>query len=59
MLDNSYGSIVFSCNKKKMSLESYGSFRVEFLNDKRGKLLENDELLRFLYVNSCARKYDI
>ena len=27
-----------------MSFETYGSFRIEFLNDKKGKLLENDEL---------------
>ena len=38
MLDNSYGSIFifFSCSKKKMSFETYGSFRIEFLNDKKG-----------------------
>ena len=30
--------------RKKMSFETYGSFRIEFLNDKKGKLLENDEL---------------
>ena len=46
MLDNSYGSIFYflSCSEKKMSFETYGSFRIEFLNDKKGKLLENDEL---------------
>ena len=32
-----------------MSLETYGSFRVEFLNDKRGKLLKNDELFLNIY----------
>ena len=32
-----------------MSLETYGSFRVELLNDKRGKLLENDELFLNIY----------
>ena len=30
--------------RKKMSFETYGSFCIEFLNDKKGKLLENDEL---------------
>ena len=52
MLDNSYGStffIFFSCNKKKISLETYGSFHVELLNVKRGKLLDNDELFLNIY----------
>ena len=30
--------------RKKKSFETYGSFCIEFLNDKKGKLLENDEL---------------
>ena len=38
-----------SCNKKKMILETYDSFRVEFLNNKRGKLLDNDELFLNIY----------
>ena len=48
MLDNSYGSIFFfflAIVRKKMSFETYGSFRIEFLNNKKGKLLKNDELL--------------
>ena len=32
-----------------MSLETYGSFHVELLNDKRGKLLDNDELFLNIY----------
>ena len=27
----------FSCSKKKMSFKTYGSFCMEFLNDKKGK----------------------
>ena len=30
--------------RKKMSFKTYGSFCMEFLNDKKGKWLENDEL---------------
>ena len=30
--------------RKKMNFETYGSFRIKFLNDKKGKLLKNDEL---------------
>ena len=48
MLDNFYGSIFifFSFSKKKKkSFETYGSFRIKFLNNKKGKLLKNDELL--------------
>ena len=46
MLDNSYGSFFFflAVVREKMSFEIYVSFRIEFLNDKKGKLLENDEL---------------
>ena len=32
----------FSCSKKKMNFEIYVSFRIDFLNDKKEKLLEND-----------------
>ena len=32
-----------------MSLETYGSFHVELLNVKRGKLLDNDELFLNIY----------
>ena len=32
-----------------MSLETYGSFHVELLNVKRGKLLDNDELSLNIY----------
>ena len=32
-----------------MSLETYSSFHVELHNDKRGKLLENDELFLNIY----------
>ena len=33
----------------KMSYESYGFFRKEFLNDKKGKLIETDELFLNIY----------
>ena len=32
-----------------MSYETYGSFRVEFLHDKKGKLLKSDELFLYIY----------
>ena len=30
--------------RKKMSFETYSSFCIEFLNDKKGKLLKNNKL---------------
>ena len=37
MLDIPYGPnfIFFSCSKKKITFETYGSFRIEFLNNKK------------------------
>ena len=32
-----------------MNYETYGSFRVEFLNDERGKLLKSDSLFLNIY----------
>ena len=32
-----------------MSYENYGFFRKEFLNDKKGKLIESDELFLNIY----------
>ena len=32
-----------------MSYETYGFFRKEFLNDKKGKLIESDELFLNIY----------
>ena len=32
-----------------MSYETYGFFRKEFLNDKKGKLIESDELFFNIY----------
>ena len=39
----------FSAEIWKMTFETYGDFRTEFLYDIRGKLLENDELFLNIY----------
>ena len=39
-----------------MSFETYGSFRIEFLNDKKGKLLKNDELFLNIF-DFCTLYY--
>ena len=43
--------------RKKMSFETYGSFCIEFLNDKKGKLLKNDEL--FLNIFDFYMLYNV
>ena len=52
MLENSCGSIFLffsAVTKIKMSFEAYGSFRAEFLHDKKGKLLKSDSLFLNIY----------
>ena len=53
MLDSSYGSIFLiffsAITKIKIAFETYGSFRVEFLCDKKGKLLKFDSLFLNIY----------
>ena len=43
--------------RTKMSFETYGSFHIEFLNDKKGKLLKNNEL--FLNIFDFYMLYDV
>ena len=38
-----------------MSYETYGFFRKEFLNDKKGKLIETDELFLNIYDFSVLK----
>ena len=66
MLDNSYTSIfkfflaVSKIVKEISSWDTYGSFRQDFLTDKKGKLIKTDKVFLNIYdygVDPCAKKY--